>query len=274
MSEIYNWEDLPKDITPDFVSIPEDYDFPFYLSEKEEWINYKYLEKKKGKVSVSEPCLITELNRFVPYLENGGIKFHPLNMPYIKIGKIEIVGFVLGTSQDARFHEYQVEDGTGTIKIFYEKRKFDMDSYKRCIIDKKYCKHARNIDMNGLQTQICPSKFPNPRPNFYYPPDTSISTMAIIEHNWALETNNGLLGKKIVPHDYIHAVGYCSLDFLDRKKSRKEITFEDLSIAKLNFYATAVTCIDESEYNTKLISWLGTVVKRRYDTPEKSSSAS
>lgn len=33
--------------------------------------------------------------------------------------------------------------------------------------------------MNGLQTQICPSKFPNPRPNFYYPPDTSIRIMAV-----------------------------------------------------------------------------------------------
>lgn len=28
-------------------------------------------------------------------------------MPYIKMGKIEIVGFVLGTSQDGKFYEYQ-----------------------------------------------------------------------------------------------------------------------------------------------------------------------
>lgn len=84
-----------------------------------------------------------------------------------------------------------------------------------------------------------------------------------------METNNGLLGKEVVPHDYVHAVGYCSLDFLHRNKSRNEITFEDLSTAKLNFYATAVNCISESEYNRKLVSWLGTVVQRRYDTSEK-----
>lgn len=51
MSEIYHWEDLPKEITEDFVSIEGDYDFPFYISEKEEWVNYKYLGKKKGTFS-------------------------------------------------------------------------------------------------------------------------------------------------------------------------------------------------------------------------------
>lgn len=94
-------------MTHDFISIDGDYDFPFYISEREEWINYKYLGKNKGKVIVSEPCLIMELNRLVPYLENGSVKFHPLNMPYIKIGKVEIVGFVLNMSEDEKYYEYQ-----------------------------------------------------------------------------------------------------------------------------------------------------------------------
>lgn len=54
-----------------------------------------------------EPFLIMELNRFVPYLEDKCVKFHPLNMPYIKIGKIEIMGFVISVSEDIRFYEYQ-----------------------------------------------------------------------------------------------------------------------------------------------------------------------
>lgn len=48
-----------------------------------------------------------ELNRFVPFLENNCVKFHPLNMPNIRIGKIEIIGFVVSVNEDARCYQYQ-----------------------------------------------------------------------------------------------------------------------------------------------------------------------
>lgn len=59
------------------------------------------------KIKVYGPFLICELNRFVPYLEGKNIKFHPLNMPYIRIGKINIMGFVVCNSEDAKCYRYQ-----------------------------------------------------------------------------------------------------------------------------------------------------------------------
>lgn len=73
------------------------------------------------------------------------------------------------------------------------------------------------------------------------------------------------MGKRVKRCDYVHAVGYCALDFMFHEKPKDEITFKDLSIAKLIFFATKVMCINEWDYNTKLSSWLNTVVRRRYD---------
>lgn len=130
---------LPKkNIDKDFVSYPGDYDFPLYLSEKKEWVHLNNIKGKSthskrycvivlyrmgfiykfrvyrnnkgkkivlGKAVVCEPFLIMELNRLVPYLDDDKVKFHPLNMPYVKIGKIEIVGFVLYVSEDEKYYE-------------------------------------------------------------------------------------------------------------------------------------------------------------------------
>ncbi|KZC06984.1 hypothetical protein WN55_08868 [Dufourea novaeangliae] len=207
-----------------------------------------------------------ELNRFVPFLEDNYVKFHPLNMPYIRIGKIDILGFVVGVSQDARFYEiFLVDDGTGTITIFHEKKHFEIQNLERKKIDDKYYKYAKNINSGVLRKEECPKNFPNPRPKFNYPIGTSVCDMAIFEHKWSLETKNGLLGKKVKRCDYVHAIGYCSLDFMLGKRPREEITFEDLSTAKLNFLSTKVIRIDEREYNAKMYSWLHTIVRKRYD---------
>ncbi|XP_076240202.1 uncharacterized protein LOC143182825 [Calliopsis andreniformis] len=265
MSDINEWTNLPNGMDPDFVSYSGDYDYPLYLSEKKEWINFKNFENTKGRITISEPFLIMELNRFVPFLEDNLIKFHPLNMPNIKIGKIEILGFVMGVSEDARYYEYQVDDGTGTITIFYEKKSFAVTNQMRMKIDEKYRKNAKTIDINLLKNKECPKRFLNPRPRFNYPCGTSIRDMAIFEHNWAMETNNGLLGKYVRRCDYVHAIGYCTLDFMLGGRPQEEITFSHLSNSKLNFLANKVTCIDEHKYNAKLYSWLNTVVRKRYD---------
>ncbi|OAD53062.1 hypothetical protein WN48_10864 [Eufriesea mexicana] len=222
-----------------------------------------------GRIIVGEPFLIMELNRFVPYLEGTHVKFHPLNMPNIKIGKIEIMGFVVGVSEIANFYEYQIDDGTGTITIFYDKQHFQKTIWQRQEIDKKYNTYVKNIDIKVLKFQELPKRMVKPRPKFNYPDGTNKHDIAILEHNWALETNNGKLGKKVKRCEYIHAVGYCTLDFLNRQKPTEEITFSDLSNAKLNFLANEVTNLSEHQYNEKFISWMKTVVRRRYDNDFK-----
>ena len=259
-----NWTDLPKEINEDFVSYKGDYDFPQYLSDEKEWVNFKH-KNVEDNIEIFEPFLIMELYRFIPYFEGKHVKFHPLNMPYIKIRKIEIVGFVIDVTEDPKYYEYHVDDGTGNIIIYYEKEDFKRAALRRKKIDTKYNKCAKNIDIKSLKTQKCPKHLPNPRPKFIYSPETSISDIAIFEHNWSLETNNGTLGRKLKRCAHVHAVGYCTFDFMYTKKSSEEITCEDLFNAKLYFLANRITCISEHKYNKILLLWINTVVRRRYD---------
>ncbi|XP_076292572.1 uncharacterized protein LOC143214906 isoform X2 [Lasioglossum baleicum] len=168
--------DLPKEMDQNFVSAPEDYDYPFYISEKEEWVNYK---NTKGRTIVCEPMLIMELNRLVPFVDNNYIGFHVLNMPHIIIKKIEIIGFVVAVSENARFYMYQVDDGTGTIMINYDRKHFMRDSLERKAIDEKYKCNAKKINSQCFKGQECPKRFPDPRPQFNYPVGTSNRDMAV-----------------------------------------------------------------------------------------------
>lgn len=45
-------------------------------------------------MTLNIPMLIMELYRLVPYKEGRYVHFHPFNMPYIKVRKIELVGIV------------------------------------------------------------------------------------------------------------------------------------------------------------------------------------
>lgn len=76
---------------------------------------------------------------------------------------------------------FLVDDGTGTITIFYDKKYFAKSVTQRRMIDKKYYNLSSNIkeSMKILKNQKCPKKFPNPRPKFFYPPNTSIHDMAV-----------------------------------------------------------------------------------------------
>ncbi|CAL7952363.1 unnamed protein product [Xylocopa violacea] len=262
--DLLSWTDLPEKIEPHFVSRKGDYDYPLYLSEKEEWVHVKKMNYK-GTIKISEPFLIMELNRFVPYMENKYVKFHPLNMPNVKVGKIEIVGFVIRVSEDIKFYRYQVDDGTGSITVFYDKKQFATTIKERKMIDAKYKNNAKSINIKELKCQKCPNNYVNPRPNFEYPDGTNIRDILIYENNWSLETHNGTLGTEVKRCAYVHAVGYCTIDFLYGKRPTEEITFKDLINSKLNFLATRVTCISDGEYNKKLLMWINTSVRRRYD---------
>jgi len=44
--------------------------------------------------------LIMELYRLVPYKEGRYVHFHPFNMPYIKVRKIELVGTVTNVKRN------------------------------------------------------------------------------------------------------------------------------------------------------------------------------
>ena len=243
------WTDLPKEIDEDFVSYEGDYDFPHYLSEEKEWVHLQNINPK-DRVQIFEPFLITELTRFVPYIANNRVEFHALNMPNVKIRKIEIVGFVLGVYEDARYYRYQVDDGTGNITIYHRKQHSEINTQQQ----------GNKIDIKdklGSNTNIKSSEVAGPSKCL---PDQSSN----LKHKWS--TKSGTIGGKIKRCNYVHATGYCALDFLLKKKEKREkITHEDLSNARLNFLAHTVTCISEHEYNKKLISWTNTVVKRRYD---------
>ncbi|CAD1477840.1 unnamed protein product, partial [Heterotrigona itama] len=240
------WTDLPKEIDEDFVSYKGDYDFPHYLSEDKEWV---HLQNREDRIQIFEPFLITELSRFVPYIENNRVQFHALNMPNIIIRKIEIVGFVLSVSEDAQFYHYQVDDGTGNITI-YHKKHFEINAQqqgKEIDIKDNELGNDTNIESSqvGEQSKCLPDQSSN------------------LKHKWS--TNSGTVGRKIKRCNYVHATGYCALDFMIKRKSREKITFEDLLNAKLNFLANNVTCISEHEYNKKLILWSNKIVRRRYD---------
>ena len=241
------WTDLPDEIDEDFVSYKGDYDFPHYLSEDKEWV---HLQHYKDRIQIFEPFLITELSRFVPYIENNRVQFHALNMPNIIIRKIEIVGFVLSVSEDAKFYYYQVDDGTGNITLCHKKQQFEINAQQQEKgIDIKDDKPGNDTNIKSSEVAEHSKCLPGQSSN--------------LKHKWS--TNRETLDRKIKRCNYVHATGYCILDFMLKKKSREKILFEDVLNAKLNILVNNVTCISEHEYNQKLLSWSSRIVRRRYD---------
>ena len=53
-----------------------------------------------SRMTLNIPMLIMELYRLIPYKEGRYIDFHPFNMPYIKVHKIELVGIVTCVKQN------------------------------------------------------------------------------------------------------------------------------------------------------------------------------
>lgn len=89
-----------------------------------------------------------------------------------------------------------------------------------------------------------------------------------MENKWWLETNSGLLGKKIQPFDHVYVTGY---PYFDTKfqKIPEEITTEFIEHAKLTVFALSVTCISEEIYNKKLSTWISNTIRQRYKEVEK-----
>lgn len=81
---------------------------------------------------------------------------------------------------------FAVDDGTGTMTIFFERKYFEMNRQMRAKIDKKYRSCAGNINIKQLRYKDCPNCFPNPRPRFSYPPGTSIRDMAVRKLSYCL----------------------------------------------------------------------------------------
>lgn len=53
-----------------------------------------------SRMTLNIPMLIMELYRLVPYKEGRYVHFHPFNMPYIKVRKIELVGIVTNVKRN------------------------------------------------------------------------------------------------------------------------------------------------------------------------------
>lgn len=60
---------------------------------------YKQFSILDKLVALNIVMLIMELYRLVPFKEGRYINFHPFNMPYVKIRRIEVVGVVTSIKQ-------------------------------------------------------------------------------------------------------------------------------------------------------------------------------
>lgn len=212
------------------------------LASKKEWPGITVNITKDSRMTLNTPMLIMELYRLVPYKEGRYIHFHPFNMPYIKI----------------------LEDGTGVIEIHYKMQQYMSMLEQRQQINEKYRNLAGNLKKNETKVvQNVPNKLPKSRPGFIYSRDTSLQDIAVLENKWWLETNNGFLGKRIEPFNYVYVIGYPCLD-VRFQEIQEDITTEFIEHAKLTMFALSVTCISEETYNKKLSTWINTTICQRY----------
>ncbi|XP_071565420.1 uncharacterized protein [Temnothorax nylanderi] len=239
----------------------EEYDdYQRSLSSKKEWPGIR----AASRMTLNTSMLIMELYRLVPYKEGHYVQFHPFNMPLIKIRKIEIVGIVMNVKRNVNNLFLTIEDGTGEVQVNYKLEQHMFELKQRQEIDEKYRNQAGNLRTNETKVNKSgPKKFPETRPEFRYPRDVSLHDVAVLENEWWLETNSGLLGKEIQPFDYVHVTGYPCLD-TKFQKIPEQITEEFIEHARMTVFALSVVCISEEMYNKKLLMWIGTTIRQRY----------
>ncbi|XP_072767556.1 uncharacterized protein [Anoplolepis gracilipes] len=244
----------------------EEYDdYQKSLSLKKEWCGINV--SADSRMTLNVPMLIMELYRLVPYKEGRYVHFHPFNMPYIKVRKIELVGVVTNVKHNVNNLFLTIEDGTGVVEINYKLEQYQFLLKQRQEIDEKYRNQAGNLRTTKI-IENCPKKFPKTRPRFTYPCNTSLQDIAILENKWWSETDNGLLGKEIQPFDHVYVTGYPCLD-TKFQKIPEEITTEFIEHARLTVFAISVTCISEETYNKKLSMWISNTICQRYKKVEK-----
>jgi len=146
-----------------------------------------------------------ELHRLVPYKEGRYVDFHPFNMPYIKVRKIELVGTVTNVKRNVNnlfltskargkmssnessnvtkhlnLNFLAVEDGTGVVQVNYKLEQYMYMLKQRQEIDEKYRNQAGNLRTSKTKTdKSCPKKFPEIRPEFSYPSHVSLHDVAV-----------------------------------------------------------------------------------------------
>jgi len=148
-----------------------------------------------------------ELYRLVPYKEGRYVDFHPFNMPYIKVRKIELVGTVRNVKRNVNnlfltskargkmssnessivlkhlnLNFLAVEDGTGVVQVNYKLEQYMYMLKQRQEIDEKYRHQAGNLRSETSETKTdksCPKKFPETRPGFSYPRHVSLHDVAV-----------------------------------------------------------------------------------------------
>ncbi|KAG7197734.1 hypothetical protein KM043_001560 [Ampulex compressa] len=262
----------PMDTGEDDGSEVEHYAYQEYLFEQREWPGYNESRNasRGSRIVLSKPFLLMELSRLIPYLENDRVQFHPLNVPDVKIGKIQIAAQVMEIWED-------VEDGTGSLCVLYDKKRYDADLDMRKNIDAKYRHRGTMLGKkaaggDGYEEGVAgPNRrgqsvraYPKPRPGFDYPTGASPWAIAALEHDWWTETKKGTLGKRIAALDHVRATGYYMFDPPSNHKPNGELGFEELRLARTSFFAIRLQVIQETEYNGLLQTWIRTVVRDRY----------
>lgn len=205
----------------------EEYDnYQEYLSSRKEWpgVNVRagksiiYLARRfqihgcdnmsilisDSRVTLNIPMLIMELYRLVPYKEGRYVHFHPFNMPYIKVRKIELVGTVTNVKRNANnllltsktrdkvqetsliickilnLSLLAVEDGTGVVQVNFKLEQYMFLLKQRQEIDEKYRNQAGNLRKSEAKmNKSYPKKFPETRPGFSYPHDVPLQDVAV-----------------------------------------------------------------------------------------------
>ncbi|XP_070522325.1 uncharacterized protein [Cardiocondyla obscurior] len=231
------------------------------LSSKKEWPGVNI--KTGSQVTFNGPMLVMELHRLVPFKDNRYISFHPFNMPYIKVRKIELVGIVTNVKHSVK-DLFLTKDGTGVIQVNYKLQEYKSLLKQRNEINEKYRNEAENLKTFGAKADKSSlKKFPDIRPHFSYPRNVSPHDIAVLENKWSQETNGGLLGKTIQPLDYVYVIGYPTIDTQFQKVPEK-VTADFIEHSRIIVFAMSLKCITEEMYNKKLLTWLNTIIRQRY----------
>ncbi|XP_032668133.1 uncharacterized protein LOC116842686 isoform X2 [Odontomachus brunneus] len=232
-----------------------------HLSSEKEWpgININV----DSRVTLNIPMLIMELYRLVPYKEDRYVHFHPFNMPYIKVRKIDLIGIVTNIRRHANNLSLTIEDGTGVVEINYKLEKYAFLLKQQKEIDEKYREQAKDLRKYETNANDWPKKLRETHPEFSYTENACLQNRSILENKWLSATNNDLLGKEVQLFDYVYINGYPCLD-IRFQTTPEEITTEFMQRTRLTVYAISVARISEETYNEKLSMWMNKTICQRY----------
>ncbi|XP_011157827.1 uncharacterized protein LOC105194547 isoform X2 [Solenopsis invicta] len=228
-------EKLAKGIT---TFSKEEYDYyQKFISSKKEWPGLKI--RTDSQVRCNIPMIIMELYRLVPYKEGSYIHFHPLNMPNVKVCKIELTGMIISIKTCNYYMTLIVDDGTGRVQVNYK------------LNQNKIRLMRHNREKNRIQDENLKSK-------------TKMNESSKkFSENMGTECESNDLDMLVEKDDYIHITGYPWLD-TNFQQVPNVITTEFMRNTKMMVYALSIEWISEKMYNDKIAKWISNTIRERY----------